>query len=81
MTDKTLDPCGSDSSTEFDACRAAFVAKIKDENLYREPWARESIKAHWTGAKGGFASERLNNRWEDFRAGWLASNTEAERQP
>ncbi len=55
-----------------EACRAAFVNMIKDENFYREPGCKASLKAHWTGADGGFSDEWLQRRWKDFEAGWAA---------
>ena len=58
---------------EFMACRAAFVAKIKKEDEFRDGWAKQSVKAHWTGPRGGFASDGMNNRWKDFQSGWVAS--------
>lgn len=53
--------------------RTAFVAFIKDDDRDRERWARYSLKAHWTGAKGGFADDQLQGRWRDFLAGWKAA--------
>ncbi len=54
------------------ACRAAFVVAIKEENLYREPGCKWSLKAHWTGAHAGFSDEMLQRRWRDFEVGWKA---------
>jgi len=53
--------------------RAAFVAKIKRDDEHRESWAKTSVKAHWTGPLGGFASDGLNRRWDDFWSGWQAA--------
>lgn len=55
-----------------DSARKAFVAMIKRENQMRGTWSRQSLKAHWTGACGGFADESLQRRWRDFEAGWNA---------
>jgi len=59
-------------------CRDAFVAMVRDENFYREAWSRWSLKAHWTGAVGGFADEMLQKRWKDFQAGWCACTPNAK---
>ena len=76
MNPNKTDAAGGASLSDagFDACRAAFVAKIKDENFYQDCWARSSLKAHWSGARGGFADDIINKRWRDFLAGWMASN-------
>lgn len=58
---------------ESDAARLKFVAMVKDENYYHEPYSRWSLKQHWSGARGGFADEQLQTRWHDFEAGWKAA--------
>jgi len=53
-------------------CREAFVEMIKGENFEKEPWARQSLKQHWSGKESGFSSHTLQNRWSDFKKGWEA---------
>lgn len=71
----------STSETRWGAdpeCRQAFVAMIRDENFYMEPYSRQSLKQHWSGAPGGFADKQLQRRWRDFEAGWKARTPEQE---
>lgn len=74
MNTNTTAPAGVVSSTEFDACRAAFVHLMKKEDELRAHWSKTSLRAHWSGRREGFAEPRVQARWQDFRAGWLASN-------
>jgi hypothetical protein len=54
-------------------CRKAFVEMIKEENFYRHPSDRWSLKQHWSGPQGGFAYEMLQKRWLDYKRGWDAA--------
>lgn len=53
--------------------RAAFVKLIREENADIADFAKQSLKQHWNGAVSGFSDERVQNRWQDFRAGWQAA--------
>jgi hypothetical protein len=61
------------STARLEGCREAFVKTIKDENVLRD-FSKWSLRAHWSGASGGFADEQLQRRWHDFVAGWLAAS-------
>lgn len=52
--------------------RAAFVKLIKEENFYSD-FSRWSLRAHWSGADGGFHDHQLQRRWLDFEKGWKAA--------
>jgi hypothetical protein len=67
------------SEKDFKEKRAAFVKAIKEEDFYREPWARYSLKQHWNGAKDGFHDHQLQRRWHDFALGWDAAK--GKKQP
>ncbi len=60
--------------------RDAFVAKVKEDDAHREQWCKTSLKAHWTGKLGGFASDGANRRWDDFLSGWKAAKAELRKQ-
>ena len=81
MNTNTTAPTGVVSSTEFDACRTAFVNMMKEENYLAPPWSKTSLRASWAGKQAGFAEHHVQARWQDFRAGWKASNTEGQRAP
>jgi len=58
---------------DFKEKRAAFVKCIKEEDADREPWARYSLRQHWSGAAEGFHDHQLQQRWRDFAKGWDAA--------
>ena len=62
--------------TPESSAREAFVERVKQENFYRDSWCRVSLKQHWGGPENGFADERLQARWLDFKAGFLAGANE-----
>jgi hypothetical protein len=65
------------SKAKLDACRADFVTHMKRENSDRDSWCRPSLKAHWAGPRGGFASEHVQRRWNDYKDGWMAGRASA----
>ena len=63
----------ADKKRGHSEAREAFVAFIKDEDSDREPWARYSLRQHWSGADEGFHDHQLQRRWKDFKAGFEAA--------
>lgn len=59
--------------TDLLAARAAFVKMIKGENFFLD-YSKQSLRAHWNGAKSGFADDMVQHRWHDFYAGWKAKS-------
>lgn len=72
---KTTEPTDGASETEFDACRAAFIAMMKKKDEYRPNGSKTSLRANWAGKQAGFAEPRVQANWQDFRAGWLAARS------
>jgi hypothetical protein len=62
----------STNDQDFTACRAAFVKIVKEENGMRDGWGRVSLRAHHFGPQGGFGDRHVQDRWLEFRAGWVA---------
>lgn len=66
-------PIPSSERASFEACRAAFVGFVKKDEEHTDQHCKTSLRAHWAGPENGFASDGVNSRFKDFRAGWQAA--------